>query len=99
MPAVAFEPPRELTSAERTILDFLIEANIEHRDTLRRLLRDSKVTGLCSCGCESPKLTIDEQVASAVTALPNKLPEEAAAKVDGLREPFAEDDRLLFEPV
>jgi hypothetical protein len=47
MPEVVFEPPRDLTPEERTVLDFLVESNVEHRDKLRPLLKDSKVTSLC----------------------------------------------------
>jgi hypothetical protein len=83
VPAVVFDPPRDLTPEERTILDFLIEANVEQRDTLAALLRDSQVTSLCGCGCESPTLTIDQEAALDAAPVPLKLPEDAAARVEG----------------
>lgn len=67
------------------ILDFVVEANPEHQPLLRALLRDTKVTALCPCGCGSPNLTVDQAVSSrGIGVLPSPLPGEAAWKIDGL---------------
>jgi hypothetical protein len=53
------DSPRELTPAERDILDFLIEANDDSKG-LAALLADTKVTKECRCGCGSLELTVDQ---------------------------------------
>ena len=51
MEDILFDPPRAPTPEERAILEFVIEANPDHRDTVRALLGETKVTSLCGCGC------------------------------------------------
>jgi hypothetical protein len=81
MEDVVVSPPRDLTPSERAILDFVINANLEHRDAVRTLLGDTKVGAVCGCGCGSPRLTTDESALDTVDVLPDVLPYEAVAKI------------------
>jgi hypothetical protein len=86
VPSISFEPPRALTAAERSILGFVIEANADHREALRALLRGSKVTTVCSCGCGSLTLTVDQTATPGGVEVPRSgpLPGEAVWKIDGM---------------
>ncbi|MEO5662975.1 MAG: hypothetical protein ABIR39_06800 [Nocardioides sp.] len=44
---------RELTERERAVLDFLLSADFEDVDDLRRQAASVLVTGGCECGCPS----------------------------------------------
>lgn len=83
-PDLVFDPPRELTPEERVILDFVIDANPEHRDALRAFFLEAKVTDVCRCGCGSPALMVDPSTTIDLQSVPEKLPGEAAAKVQGV---------------
>jgi len=84
MEEIVFDPPRDLTDEERSILDFVIEANPDHQDTLRALFRDTKVTRVCSCGCGSPSLSIDRSaVERHALTWGIQLPGEVVAKIEG----------------
>jgi hypothetical protein len=54
------EPPRELTTEERKLLDFLLEPEFPGRDELREQAKDVQVWGVCTCGCRSMNLQVLE---------------------------------------
>ena len=67
------------------MLDVVIDANPEHRDALRALFADTRVTSVCACGCGSPDLATDYAVVDpSLRTWRSPLPGQAAAKVDGV---------------
>lgn len=54
------EPARDLTKAERALLDFLLSKRFPGRDALREQAKTVRVRGECGCGCASIEFAVDE---------------------------------------
>jgi hypothetical protein len=50
--------PRELTVQERGVLDFILEQEWDGVERARQMLRDTRVTDMCDCGCGSLELSV-----------------------------------------
>src|SRR5437870_6878741 len=56
--------PRPLTPHERELLDFLLAGPVDSPD-LRAQAATAVVAGVCSCGCPSIRLAVDENAPRA----------------------------------
>jgi hypothetical protein len=73
--------PRALTVSERAILDFILDQEWEGAEQVRSMLRQTRASPGCSCGCGSLDLTVvapGEPVRSR-----SPVPAEATAFFDG----------------
>ena len=75
--------PRDLTEQERGILDFILGQEWEGAHGVRAMLRETRVTGMCSCGCGSIELSVDPEAPTEEFTTPSPVPAEAVARVDG----------------
>jgi hypothetical protein len=69
--------PRDLTPAERQILERLLSFPFPGRDELRDQLRETKVGGLCTCGCPTLDL-LTEQLDHLRAPVRRRVPIEAS---------------------
>jgi hypothetical protein len=68
---VSLADPRPLTSEERDLLDFLVESPTSSEE-LRKQVATARVVGVCSCGCPSVWLEVedDDQRGSRTESFP-----------------------------
>jgi hypothetical protein len=85
----SIDPPRELTSDERDLLEYLISLVPRGREALMCQAASARVDGVCTCGCGTYDLIVDP---AAPSAPPMDTPSSEAAGV-GPDHPF---DVLLF---
>jgi hypothetical protein len=65
--------PRALTLAEREVLEFLLSGPVDSHE-LRAQAANAFVAGVCSCGCASVTLVVDEGAPRARLEGPEVLP-------------------------
>ena len=59
--------PRQLTSEESALAEFLLSIEFPGRDELRKQLRLAQVTGTCECGCGTILIRVNDATDKAVT--------------------------------
>jgi hypothetical protein len=60
-----FDPPRDLTDAERAALTALLVDDVPDVATLRLQAASARVSGVCRCGCPSVTFAVDRALPRA----------------------------------